>query len=282
MWLLCRTLFKGLLLSRYQYQTCPSVTSHHCPFSHTATMLGTLLLLLGCTSTVSGIKLRGACPVVPPSITLSQWSTTVLYSIPFSKDTPSYLFREITKSPIGTHKIRIMRTRVLQQHHIIKEQLSPTDSVHNICRGTGYFSNDSFHLESTIGMASDNQSLPCFPPIQEDIRVWVEGCYIFIWSCVDSKDDDWRDEALIIVSIDDPKYLRETKDPQNRTNELRQLARKHMSRQLAQRIDLTYPGDAWQDGNEDRLFICPGDVYTAVVIFICVLGLIGVLWYFAV
>lgn len=209
----------------------------------------TLLLLCVLLLFVSAIRFPGGCPKVPSTHTLKKMDPLILiYSIPFSCNKPSYLFREVNGSDIVSYRILFNRLESSGLYEIVKVNHLPPPQ--NICRSLVTKNDSSLALNSTIYIFP-RTNLGCYNPFQEEIRVWFEGSFVFIWSCVETEDLMERNEAVIICSSAEiSKYS---------TEDLRAVAEKYVSKELIHAIDLSHPANLWTEGNEDRLFTCPGE-----------------------
>lgn len=228
---------------------------------------------------VSGIKLPGRCPKAPPSHYLDQGTRSVIYSVPFTMENPSYLFREIYA--ITDFTIHFERSLNIGEHFIIKS-ITSNVSISNKCTSFAKRGNDSIGIISAISIDNHqlNDSLECQQLIEEDIRVWYDDKYIFIWSCVENEASHDRDEAVIICAFDKTILTNITVDPQKMTKVLQNVAMKYVSEALAKEI--LYPSNLWISANKELLFVCPvekQDLFVIIAIFGVVLSLLVIMWH---
>lgn len=207
---------------------------------------------------VEGIILPGACPEALSSHTLPELKTmSIIYSIPFSHNKPSYLFREINARDIKYYKIHFFQSPVLGEYQILKYNTMRVDT-RNTCTNVARSNNASITLNSTISWKSprSSQDLECPITIEEDVRVWFDSSYMLLWSCVEDKAKDERDEAVIIGSARDSMYPEYVLDPKKDTIELKEIASRYVSEALVQLVNLSYPENLWRFGNQDQMFNC--------------------------
>lgn len=208
-------------------------------------------------STVCGIMLPGSCPKAPPTQYFDSETRTVVYNVPLSTNNPSYLFREINATNILKYKISFGSLEFDDRAHLVKT--GEIDKlVRNMCKGYATLNNASMTLNTTIGLFP-KYSLACFGSIQEEIRVWFIGSFVFIWTCVDSAEKRHRDEAVIICSLNESTMKSLMRDPKEATKELKVIGRKYLSDAVLEKIDFDYPEDLWGGGNKDIFFTCPKD-----------------------
>lgn len=253
-------------------------------------------LLVMAFSAVSGIIFPGRCPKSPPthyrdyrnmstsapgfSMSYEFKRYEVIYSIPFFVDNTSYMFRAPSMA---------LNTIELDQEPVFSAiQLVPTMSCDFKIRtyANATKSNSSITINTTLNFAND--TVICAAK-SEEIRIWYEGIYVFVWSCVDRKDHSEHDQALIVGAVQITSKFNPTDVSKERTQEVKTLAKNYLTNDLIEFIDLSNPGlDLFHVTDED-LFACPkgfeikepryGKMYALITISIVAAGVIGVvLW----
>lgn len=156
-------------------------------------MRACLLSFFALVSVGAAVKLQGNCPKAPPTeafslITDKLEDAEIILTVPFSKDTPSNIFKQ-QDGPF-------LRTIVVFNNGSIE-----------FLRGQlyewvlGVFTADE--REESITMTtwleekkplSERKSV-----LQETIRVWTNGRIIYWWSCVELNNTGAHDEAIIVT-----------------------------------------------------------------------------------
>lgn len=235
-----------------------------------------ILLLRG----VTPLNLPGSkCPEVPPSHVDPKSSSlnSVIYSIPFSPDIASHLFREMTKKDIDEERFLIGIGDTFKQRF---ESLRVRDGHFDKGRVSSEvlsFDNKSYTLTSNIqNNKMREEKFLCETPIIEKVHFWQEAFFLFLWSCVEGKREDWHEEALLIIA--DVRS-------ENRTEEkVRRVARKYVTQDLVDLINFEDPLE--HIGQRKYFYICPQSVLdpkaalTVVLSVVVVISVIGTGIYF--
>lgn len=158
-------------------------------------MPGLLPCLILLTNAVIALKLPGPCPKVPPThLQKTITSTHLVFVIPFSLTTPSFLFRAFNASQHPGLHIHAADIHVIQglgmafeTYSVQSEKLKPE--------------NVTFTFKTTLRDLV-GEKLLCPLPIIEDVRLWFENGHIFVWSCVEGGNSKDHDEAILIGSDD--------------------------------------------------------------------------------
>lgn len=235
-----------------------------------------ILVLLIALQKASPVKLPGSqCPTsVPPThgkYCLEEGLSLIL-SIAFSKDVSTHLFREMDVKEIQNSHYFIVMSSKTENRMIEDIQLSST--VHYVMVYSKVMSFPSGNHSQTL--RSDVQvdkNLLCPSPIFEEVRIWCEYPYIFIWSCAEGKEEQEQaehEEALLVL---------QAKNLVNSSQEhVRSVARHFMSENLVGLIDLNQHYEFLNELDEYP-FTCPTAdgfaskigiaVVIMVVIFLC-------------
>lgn len=143
------------------------------------------------SAALNAVLLPGACPSVPPTHHLKdifEFASGVL-GVPFAKDKSSYVFN---------NTIAIGELDMLFQLHLNTFQMSnqtlPKETVRVQVQDTGNSS-----LNCLVSKSIGVNPVSVLPPIQEELRVWVDGNILLLWSCKDDDDLDQHDEALLFA-----------------------------------------------------------------------------------
>lgn len=150
------------------------------------------LLLYG---VVTAIEFPGSkCPEVPPTHkkTCFYTQTDTIFSIPFSPGKPTHLFMEMSETDLKENNYDIVVTANDDEAQgLTGFELFERGNRSALILDFVADNNFSFTMKSTY---SDGN------PIFEDVRVWCDEPFYFIWSCVEGKDETAvHEEALIIL-----------------------------------------------------------------------------------
>lgn len=126
-----------------------------------------------------------------------------MYSIPFTADKPTHLFREMNKSAIKQIRYIVALDPLIKASFA----LTLTDRLNMKYKITSVvvsFDNKSFGLTSDIFNFRYQEPNPplCPAPIFEDVHIWCEDPFLFIWSCVAGREGTDHEEALLIIEKD--------------------------------------------------------------------------------
>lgn len=243
-------------------------------------------------SALSGIIFPGRCPKTPPTQytdyrnmfpedTLNSYQRyEVIFNIPFFEDKTSYIFRAPNMA---------LNTIILDQgNELCGIQLNPSMNgdfkIRTYANSTK--SNSSITIKTTLNSVDD--TVIC-DARSEEIWTWYEGIYVFVWSCVDRKDQSENDQALIIGAVQITSMLNPMDVSKERNQEVRTLANKYLSSDLIKLIDLTNIQFEMLHLSDTDLFACPRGfeikkqkirtMYAIITVLIVFAGVIGVvLW----
>lgn len=211
------------------------------------------LLLIIILRAVTAVKLPGIyCPDVPLSHenldTLGQLFLS--YSIPFSSEVPTHLFRDMSKKDIKDRRFSIMidlpqlgRVELLDKLHMMGAACSFVGSRKISADSAGYT------LQSDIiGAFKD---VLCDTSITEKVHFWMDGPYKLLWSCEEGRSGKDHEEALLITEDYEITMGNSTTE-----ESLRAVALKFVSQELVDLIDLEKHIDL-RDGLAGRAYRCP-------------------------
>lgn len=210
------------------------------------------LLLLLFLRAVTAIKLPGsACPKVPNTHRQSCLPSDlqkILCSIPYTMDKPTHLFREMNNSAIELNRYLASFSPDFQAAYA----LTLTDRLNfkfYISSEVVSFNNKSFGLKSDVFSPKfELENVPMCPtPIVEDVHIWCEDPFLFIWSCTAGLAGKDHEEALLII-----EKLMKIGSTQE---EVLRVARRFLPQDLLARINIKQPIKQ-QNGPAGGFFTC--------------------------
>lgn len=168
------------------------------------------VFFLFCAAVVNGVVLPGGCPQVPAShesyINKSLHQELILV-VSFTNPSTTYLFKDINIENIKSYQIYVEK---IYNHVLI--DLSITNSVPYPYYSRSHLPfqrhTEVIHLTSIIFRIKEFNSVPskCYDLLHEDVRIWLDGDFVIIWSCRENSMLD-HEEALILVALHkDPLY----------------------------------------------------------------------------
>lgn len=138
--------------------------------------------------TTSGVKLSGPCPTMPPTSRYKRATVYYLLAIvPFSADHPSNIFKENAVSLAFSGAFNAEPPEGLKVYFIGFGIIGTFENNKN----------ESFFLRTIVMDGYEMETL-CSVPIFEEVRIWHEGPFSFLWSCVNSQSQMEHDEALLV------------------------------------------------------------------------------------
>lgn len=165
---------------------------------------------------VGTVVLDGHCPNLAQTHYLENvtWpiNLEVFVGVSFSAEHPSHLFQNINQSLSNGYvftlelKLDANHTKLEILMAYISFKLIPISKHEGIiARASEIISIESSiysQLKSTI--RSKTISLKCHKQIKEDIRIWIDGEYVIIWSCKNGPQT--HDEAVILLGSPKRKF----------------------------------------------------------------------------
>lgn len=239
---------------------------------------------------VYGVILPGRCPKTPPThlhsnnitngyveegITYSTAGFLVLYSLRYTKDNISYVFYD----PLIT-----------TNHFFIG------DNANKMCTVVSLDGSNA-NIISSLSTTSETKSITVnstlkvgtqfCKPMEEEIRLWFDGDYMFVWGCREIKVRNEHDEALIISR----NHFYELTDDLTEKEIIQKRALKYVTNELLQYIDFTINiSDLGYNYTKDRVLVCPNIkefdptktnyiVQISIVVVVVVVGMIATVLY---
>lgn len=250
-----------------------------------------LLLCVG----VQAVILPGKCPQTPPRHSLPKNMTNVYYNIirlvPFSADNPSYLFRDINETLLPG---LVFQYTVGKNIEITLEYSTAEKAPTNFVQSYSQYSNGILIFNSSVSYFDKrlhrNVPTPCYKPISEEIKTWIDGSFLFLYSCKNFNGS--HEEAVIMIYIK-PDFYVEYNDKNGTVeilNHLQIMARRYLSETLLNHIVwsyIEYPTSPL-DFPSHELFQCPEEKKSKetykwiffIIIFLMCVCVMGVLfWY---
>lgn len=201
-----------------------------------------------------------------------------MYSIPYTAEKPTYLFREMNRTAIQLQRFAMDKIHAVTDFKTL--QLYDKHSTNLIVRSRVVSSNNSsYTFQSGVfrNKMFESDVFLCPKLISEEVRIWCEYPFLFIWSCVEGKIGEIKhEEALLILE----KYSKEAKEQE----ELLEVAQNFLSADLLALIDLGHHIEL-HDGLAERSFSCPVSSlemapYFLIVILVVLILAVGHYWYF--
>lgn len=214
-----------------------------------------LFFLISFLRISSAVKLPGPCPKAQPTDNTlpgagnnqkrQTYFPEILYVVPFSCLTPSYLFHEMN----GFLEFVWMEIQTDESSFLdrigLEIAVQGTDEflmlVSEVDKKVKH--NEYLSVTSTMQIFNDTRftyaPVPCLPELQEEIRVWIWENFLMIWSCVEDKDGSGHDEAVILGWF--PEWTFVSTDNKILMHELKMKAEGYLGQELINTIDWNYP-----------------------------------------
>lgn len=238
------------------------------------------------------IKFPGKCPNVPsshffPITSKKDTDLDYIYAVPFSAETPTYLFLDIRTQDKSTYYLtQESSISSGEQNNTINLHYWNVEQRHILIKSVVNKQGDHVLLNSSVlekKSGGEYLGIGCLPPILEEVRIWIEDKITIIWSCVDLKDNS-RDEALLIFHFDPTLHLGiPSKANRWTTTILQQVAKKYVSDALVQTMAVGKEGNI---DNREKIGFIPFaclvgkiSLVIPIVMFLVFLGVLGVCWY---
>lgn len=221
---------------------------------------------------VSGVLFNGSCPKAQGthhSLLMSISSNDfrrVLHAVPFSVETKSYLFRKKFGVNYG---LRVNFKNYNQEEYQVKLQYSKSG---HFVKGNSKLGGQgqSLTLKSGIYKHAFNSSIQgirveCHQELEEQVRVWIDDDFIFIWSCQDRINGSF-DEAVIVIA---KEYFPDVPGMDKKIeNKLNTTARKYLGGYMLTHFNFYGIEIVWD--RDDTLFPCPAVKPVPGMLIICI------------
>lgn len=225
-------------------------------------------LILFFATGVKGVLFNGSCPDVQGThhsllMSISSKDLQVAFQVvPFSVEKKSYLFGKQSIGLKGGPRVNFKKD--IQGGYQVKLQK----------RNSGVFVKGNAKLEVqgetltfTSGIyknASNNSKkeilVECHQELEEEVRVWIDDDFMFIWSCQDLRNGSF-DEAVIIIG---KEYLH--LNVQKTRSILNTTARKYLGDHMLAKIN--WPGFGFISTKDD--YPCPDVKPIPAMLIICI------------
>lgn len=159
-----------------------------------------LIPSLAIFSCVHGIILSGSCPrlINPPTVNFRPNDTLaldIILSVPFSSSKGPYLFQQFGMNTVNVFRVtagiydsetyfQLEGDFTLDKSYVYSQIISQQDG--------------ELTFNSTV---SSNFGGDCFPPKTHHMKLWIEGDYMILWSCLDITDPYEYDEGFVLLKI---------------------------------------------------------------------------------
>lgn len=220
---------------------------------------------------LTALKLPGPCPSVPPmthdiNIKDALSNAEILHIVPFTVHN-STLFYGTNASVLPGITLQIARphrNRGPVKDFPIRNQI---DYVIVVCELNEARTqpNQSAFLQTNIEQLHDDRSRKsvnlsvCPTHTNDEVRLWSDGGFLIIWSCVDDLETGNHDEA-VLTSYDQMDLLLNLPPAEynDRMQTLKTFAESYISQDMLQAIDWTQPNIYTQkDSDPLTSFKCP-------------------------
>lgn len=242
-------------------------------------MCSIFICLILSVCVVKGKQFHGACPEPAPThfYPINESDSTqyyVLRVVPYdSSATPSYVFNNWIQN------FQVIFTPSRDLNKLILEfcpdpEQSPFLCIHAV-DGDFEYPTNSFYLESDIYVRRGDKE-DCSKTITHLSRMWIDGEFIFLWSCTDTTTSGGHGEAVMIIG---PKDVLNRNDFEKNIKSMKATSGKYLTVPLVQAIDWTYIN--WSD-KYDRLD-CPVPVGNPhKKYFLPIVGVVGTFLLFSI
>lgn len=250
-----------------------------------------LILVLITRVIVLGISLPGNCPKTAPTHLMPEDSRReyhLIRLVPCSSDTPTHMFRKISLDKISELTFNVFGYK----DYIVIKYKETNEVTPNVVRSSVVLNGEWITLNSSIQIEATSEQFepnPCYPAIEEDVKLWVDGDFMFLWTCRNTTHET-HDEAVMIIAVtyNYYDYYRNRSLVEGILSNLQVTARKYLSPDLLSQIDWSYhntshikPQDMYYDP-----FKCPpiqlekDTVIVCASIFLLFVAIIGYqLWH---
>lgn len=148
---------------------------------------------------VQGIIFPGSCPrtINPPSVSFppEPLALSIILSVPFSTDGGPYFFQEF-----GMDTVKVFQATLGIYESEMYLQLDGDftfDGVVFVYSQIISQQDGELTLNSTITSSLGGD---CFPAKTDNIKMWIEGDYVILWSCVGVTDFEY-DVGVVLLKI---------------------------------------------------------------------------------
>lgn len=164
-----------------------------------------ILILCLTTTQITGLKLSGLCPVVPPTHFYNNsevlFPPKIILSVPFTQNNSSLLFRNIPLNAASHWRILLNTIKGPVETQTAIELFYrnwPTKS-----RTIGLMDEErgDISVKSVIYDHKRFEVSKCHGQVKESSWMWLEDEVMIIWSCRDSSVSYEHDEAAIFINM---------------------------------------------------------------------------------
>lgn len=157
-------------------------------------MIAKVFCLLTVAVSIShGLVTHGGCPAAPAThMPHTRGSFDWVLGIPFSESTQSNLFVEVNPFNRGTLVILLLSWFKVELNIESDDGQCTRSAV-----GTATSKNDIKILKYRVSVV-DKFNISSEETVFEEVRMWTEGQFLFIWSCVNLAENT-HDEAVLLI-----------------------------------------------------------------------------------
>lgn len=195
------------------------------------------LLLFVCAIRVNGVNLPGDCPNAPSThhIPIDCSVEEVIRGIPLSTNDESFVFnfKEINSTSASEFAVVFasFEEEVEISLNIYFDTFVPGLQWHSKLQTQN--GNESIILKGSayVQHRKGPEELKCFKRPIETVRIWYDGQFVIIWSCVGISTKQ-HDEGVIIA-----RTKNNQQNPSDIMKSLQTMARKYLSESIMEKID---------------------------------------------
>lgn len=193
-----------------------------------------VLLFLFCASAaVRRVKLPGGCPQVPAT---HYWPKSeslpyeIIQAVPFTNSDGLYLFSNEIAKNFKAFDIKIVLGRYQIEIELkIKKRMAYDVTVSCINYSLNLIL-ESFLLGCSVHHKQVQlRSLSiCYPKIWKEIRSWLDGEFVILWSCEENTKTGQHEEAVILMRLHNSSTLSTHKEYVDMIRRLNETARRYL------------------------------------------------------
>lgn len=230
-----------LLIRRYKRQSTPPTPFSPLSLPAMSPSLQVVMFLF-CAVAVHGVRLPGGCPLVPATDhspingTLHQ---ELVLSVPFTDPTSTYLFKESSPKNVKSWQIKVVRVSQTLTLNLHKNKAAHSFISH--CYNGMSNQSDSIALKCSIRFKDKHSTSNCHPVIDVNVRMWLDGQFLIIWSCKENLDRYHEEAVLLVALLNSPHatYHGHGKEYWQMMKRLKETVRKYLTEPLLNKIQWT-------------------------------------------
>lgn len=214
---------------------------------------------------VQGIRLLGGCPTTLPTdtfpYTITYLNENIIRAVSFSPETPSHLFRDIPYDLMPGYKVTMDVDELTLRFNYQTPDTIVVASIRYDGHAQSHILNSSIY-QVNASRHHELQRMKCQPSIVEEVKLWIDEYFLFLWSCANTTHHGFHEEAVIVLDLGN-KFYTFYKKPLKAEVILKRLhssAQKYLSDPLFNQIDWSlneYDFDPTHDYPTASPLACP-------------------------